>query len=115
MEEETSLDRLPPDRRAVVQEVFAQGAQRRRLQELGFVPGAQVECVGTSPLGDPRAYQLRGDGNCHYDGGTPVRCGWRSFPIQESRSGDTSGISKALFRVHHRPGRKPKRGEKHRF
>ena len=41
-------------------EVFAQGAQRRRLQELGFVPGAQVECVGTSPLGDPRAYQLRG-------------------------------------------------------
>ena len=55
MEEETSLDRLPPDRRAVVQEVFAQGAQRRRLQELGFVPGAQVECVGTSPLGDPRA------------------------------------------------------------
>ena len=60
MEEETSLDRLPPDRRAVVQEVFAQGAQRRRLQELGFVPGAQVECVGTSPLGDTRAYQLRG-------------------------------------------------------
>lgn len=60
MEEETSLDKLPPDRRAVVQEVFAQGAQRRRLQELGFVPGAQVECVGTSPLGDPRAYQLRG-------------------------------------------------------
>ena len=60
MEEETSLDRLPPDRRAVVQEVFAQGAQRRRLQELGFVTGAQVECVGTSPLGDPRAYQLRG-------------------------------------------------------
>ena len=60
MEEETSLDRLPPDRRAVVQEAFAQGAQRRRLQELGFVPGAQVECVGTSPLGDPRAYQLRG-------------------------------------------------------
>ena len=60
MEEETSLDRLPPDRRAVVQEVFAQGAQRRRLQELGFVPGAQVECVGTCPLGDPRAYQLRG-------------------------------------------------------
>ena len=60
MEEETSLDRLPPDRRAVVQEVFAQGAQRRRLQELGFVPGAQVECVGISPLGDPKASQLRG-------------------------------------------------------
>ena len=60
MEEETSLDRLPPDRWAVVQEVFAQGAQRRRLQELGFVPGAQVECVGISPLGDPSAYQLRG-------------------------------------------------------
>ena len=50
MEEETSLDILPPYRRAVVQKIFAQAAQRRRLQELGFVPGAQVECVGTSPL-----------------------------------------------------------------
>lgn len=33
---------------------------RRRLQDLGMVPGAFVECVGISPLGDPAAYRIRG-------------------------------------------------------
>ena len=36
------------------------GGLRRRLQELGFVPGARVCCVGVSPLGDPAAYRLKG-------------------------------------------------------
>lgn len=35
-------------------------ALRRRLQDLGFVPGAKVCCVGVSPLGDPAAYRLKG-------------------------------------------------------
>lgn len=42
------LDALRPD------------ALRRRLQDLGFVPGAKVCCVGVSPLGDPAAYRLKG-------------------------------------------------------
>lgn len=60
MEEETSLDKLVPGSRALVKDVAAQGAMRRRLQDLGFVPGAQVECLGKSPLGDPKAYRIRG-------------------------------------------------------
>ena len=60
MEEGTSLDKLFPGRRALVEEVAAQGAMRRRLQDLGFVPGAQVECLGKSPMGDPKAYRVRG-------------------------------------------------------
>ena len=60
MEEETSLNKLFPGGRALVGEVSAQCAMRRRLQDLGFVPGAQVECLGKSPLGDPSAYRVRG-------------------------------------------------------
>lgn len=36
------------------------GPERRRLQDLGFVPGGVVYTELTSPLGDPRAYMVRG-------------------------------------------------------
>lgn len=35
------------------------GANRRRLLDLGFVPGTTVELGITSPLNDPRAYKVR--------------------------------------------------------
>lgn len=34
------------------------GVMRRRLLDLGFVTGAQVEVVRKSPLGDPIAYRV---------------------------------------------------------
>ena len=55
-----SLWQLAPGHRAWVGELSAQGELRRRLRDLGFVPGAQVECLGKSPLGDPAAYRVRG-------------------------------------------------------
>lgn len=33
---------------------------RRRLLDMGLVPETKVECVGKSPLGDPKAYLVRG-------------------------------------------------------
>jgi ferrous iron transport protein A len=33
---------------------------RRRLLDVGFVVGTSVECIGRSPLGDPKAYRIRG-------------------------------------------------------
>lgn len=45
---------------AEVKEVTAEGAVRRRLYDLGLAPGTQVDCVGASPAGDPRAYRARG-------------------------------------------------------
>lgn len=38
----------------------AEGRMRRRLADLGLIPGAVVECLGRSPLGDPTAYLIRG-------------------------------------------------------
>lgn len=60
MEDARSLWQLAPGHQAWVGELSAQGELRRRLRDLGFVPGAQVECLGRSPLGDPAAYRVRG-------------------------------------------------------
>lgn len=38
----------------------SRGADRRRLLDLGFVPGAVVEAEMASPNGDPTAYRIRG-------------------------------------------------------
>lgn len=35
-----------------------EGIMRRRLLDLGFVPGAIVEVLKKSPLGDPVAYRV---------------------------------------------------------
>ncbi len=41
-------------------EIGCNSALRRRLMELGFVRDGEVLCVGKSPLGDPKAYEVRG-------------------------------------------------------
>lgn len=33
---------------------------RRRLLDIGLIPGTEVVCLGASPLGDPRVYLVRG-------------------------------------------------------
>ncbi len=36
------------------------GIERRRLMDLGFVPGSKVEATITSPFRDPVAYRIKG-------------------------------------------------------
>lgn len=60
MEEITTLDRLPVGQRSAVTAVSAPADQRRRLLELGFVPGGEVTAVQESPWGDPVAYAVCG-------------------------------------------------------
>ncbi len=45
---------------AVVEKLTANTSIRRRLQDIGFIPGTNVECINKSPLGDPAAYFIRG-------------------------------------------------------
>lgn len=45
---------------AVVSEITSSGSIRRRLQDIGLIPGTKVLCVQKSPLGDPTAYSIRG-------------------------------------------------------
>jgi ferrous iron transport protein A len=56
----TALARLPLRTPATVQKVGGARATRRRLMELGLVPGTRVQVVGVSPLGDPLELELRG-------------------------------------------------------
>src|SRR3954454_13686759 len=43
-----------------VAHVAGEGAFRRRLMELGLVPGTRVEVIGVAPLGDPLELLVRG-------------------------------------------------------
>ena len=55
-----SLNTLRVGQSARVARVEAEPAMRRRLLELGLVPGTRVTCTAVSPAGDPAAYLIRG-------------------------------------------------------
>jgi len=55
-----TLAEVPLGRRGVITAVELQGPARRRLLELGFLPGTTVEALRRSPAGDPIAFGLRG-------------------------------------------------------
>ena len=55
-----SLDTLRVGQSARVSHIEAEPAMRRRLLELGLVPGTRVTCAAVSPAGDPAAYAVRG-------------------------------------------------------
>lgn len=61
-QEEGCLAALAPGQKAVVLGLSpaCRGPERRRLLDLGFVPGTEVKVVMASPLGDPVAYEVRG-------------------------------------------------------
>lgn len=54
------LTQMKPGENAVVKKLTTQGIIRRRLQDLGIIPGTKLECIQKSPLGDPVAYMVRG-------------------------------------------------------
>ncbi len=45
---------------ATVSALLSDGAIRRRLLDIGLVPGTVITCVGRSPGGDPSAYLICG-------------------------------------------------------
>ena len=58
--ETDTLDAMTPGRHAAVSALLCSGSIRRRLLDLGMIPGTRVVCIGRSPLGDPSAYLVRG-------------------------------------------------------
>lgn len=46
--------------RGIIRSLLMNGLQRRRILDLGFVPGSEVEVQMVSPLRDPIAYNVRG-------------------------------------------------------
>lgn len=54
------LYNLPVGKSAVVASLNAGGITRRRMMDLGLVPGTEVEALRCSPFKDPRAFKIRG-------------------------------------------------------
>ncbi len=55
-----TLDCLLPGQWATVAGLSFSDAKRRRLLDLGFIPGAAVTALQAAPWGDPVAYGVRG-------------------------------------------------------
>jgi len=55
-----TLDQLKNGQTAVVSALTSTGVNRRRLMDLGILPGTHMEIEMKSPLGDPTAYRVRG-------------------------------------------------------
>ncbi len=60
MNQEIPLCELGVGQYATVQKILTFGSMRRRLQDLGIIPGTKIECVLKNPSGDPVAYFVRG-------------------------------------------------------
>jgi Fe2+ transport system protein FeoA len=56
----TSLAEIPLGRTATIRAVEGPRAFRRRLLEMGLVPGVEVRIVTVAPLGDPLRIEVRG-------------------------------------------------------
>lgn len=45
---------------ATVEKLIVEGITRRRIFDLGLIPGTTVKSLTKSPAGDPIAYEIRG-------------------------------------------------------
>ena len=59
-DEKNLLSELPCGERGWIKQVSYASAMRRRLLDVGMIPGTEIVCLGVSPLGDPRTYLVRG-------------------------------------------------------
>lgn len=60
MLQKITLDQLSSHQKARVKRVNGSGAVRRRLMEMGLVPGVEIEMLKPAPLGNPIEYRVRG-------------------------------------------------------
>lgn len=56
---ETALCDVNVGEKCIVDMIKSEDDMKRRLYDLGFVPGEKIECVIKSPLGDPKAYLVK--------------------------------------------------------
>jgi Fe2+ transport system protein FeoA len=54
------LSALKPGSSALIDQLMLDGEERRRLMDLGLVPGTHITAEFRSALGDPVAYRVRG-------------------------------------------------------
>lgn len=60
MTEKTALGALKIGEELTVLELDGEESMKERLRDLGITEGTNICCVMISPLGDPKAYSVRG-------------------------------------------------------
>lgn len=55
-----SLSKIPVGSKVQVLNLLSTGLPRRRMLDLGLIPGTIIDVIRKSPLGDPIAYNIRG-------------------------------------------------------
>lgn len=53
-----TLDKIRVNDKVIIEHVGGELSLKRRLLDLGFVPGEIIECVLVSPFHDPKAYLI---------------------------------------------------------
>jgi len=56
----TTLSQVKIGSACIVAALHLEGLLRRRIMDLGIIPGTTVECIRKGPSGDPTAYAVRG-------------------------------------------------------
>ena len=54
------LSDLTPGQEGIITKVKGYGAFRKRITEMGFVPGVAVRVIKKAPLGDPMELEIMG-------------------------------------------------------
>ncbi len=57
---ETTLDVLEPGSKAKVISIKGKGATRKRILDMGIVPGVEIEIIKRAPLKDPVEFKVKG-------------------------------------------------------
>jgi len=60
LEGNLTLSALKPGTKGKITRIAAQGGLKRRLLDMGLVPGAEIVVEGVAPLGDPLEVKVRG-------------------------------------------------------
>lgn len=55
-----TLNDIRPGESAELASLSAEGPMLRRLLDLGFAENTIIKCLGRAPLGDPKAFLVRG-------------------------------------------------------
>ena len=56
-----TLNEINLDELALIKKVQGEDSLKRRLLDLGFIPGAHIKCVLISPFKNPKAYLINGN------------------------------------------------------
>lgn len=58
--EEMPLSQLKKGHKAVIVQIGGKGAVKRRMMDMGMVPGAEIRVVRVAPFGDPIEFNVKG-------------------------------------------------------